>query len=306
MRSTEADGDRIGRSTPDGFITEYGIQSSPARAPSSPAGTAALVALADAGRVVRFTAPLAPVVPASTPPSSAARVPLASRGRGDPSRRSGRGAVPRDGLPAAALREAARSEGEPAPGSVVSARLPLQIRVAAPGYATRARVFTVSSGGIQVAKRCIVPGPKSCATVRLSNRAVRVFGVLVVRDEVDVVRLCVLHHLTAGCERILVVDNGSSDGTTTVLRRLAKRTPLSWTFDPGPYLQDELMTGLAGEAVRAGAEDSAARRRRVLDGRGDLRTALASRLESGAVQVRRVDFVQRREQRAPEARGVLR
>ena len=75
-----------------------------------------------------------------------------------------------------------------------------------------------------------------------------------VRDEVDIVRLCVLHHLTAGCERILVVDNGSSDGTTTVLRRLAKRTPVSWTFDPGPYAQDELMTGLVGEAARAGAD----------------------------------------------------
>ena len=134
----------------------------------------------------------------------------------------------------------------------------------------------------------------------------RVFGVLVVRDEVDVVRLCVLHHLTAGCERILVVDNGSSDGTTTVLRRLAKRTPLSWTFDPGPYLQDELMTGLAGEAVRAGADwvlplDAD----EFWTGEADLRAALASRLESGAVQVRRVDFVQRREQQAPEARAVL-
>ena len=184
----------------------------------------------------------------------------------------------------------------------------LQIRVAAPGYATKVRVFTVSSRGIQVAKRCIPPGTKKLRKrVRLSKTgAVRVFGVLVVRDEVDVVRLCVLHHLTAGCERILVVDNGSSDGTTTVLRRLAKRTPLSWTFDPGPYLQDEFMTGLAGEAVRAGADwvlplDAD----EFWTGEADLRTALASRLQSGAVQVRRVDFVQRREQRAPEARAVL-
>ena len=134
----------------------------------------------------------------------------------------------------------------------------------------------------------------------------RVFGVLVVRDEVDIVRLCVLHHLTAGCERILVVDNGSSDGTTTVLRRLAKRTPVSWTFDPGPYAQDELMTGLVGEAARAGADwvlplDAD----EFWTGEADLRAALASRPDTGATQVRRVDFVQGREQRAPEARGVL-
>ena len=127
-----------------------------------------------------------------------------------------------------------------------------------------------------------------------------------VRDEVDIVRLCVLHHLTAGCERILVVDNGSSDGTTTVLRRLAKRTPLSWTFDPGPYAQDELMTGLVGEATRAGADwvlplDAD----EFWTGEADLRAALGSRLDSGATEVRRVDFVQSREQRAPEARGVL-
>ena len=66
----------------------------------------------------------------------------------------------------------------------------------------------------------------------------RVFGILVVRNAVDAVRLCVLHHLCVGCERILVVDNGSSDGTTTVLRRLQTGTPLSFTgaIAPAPEL----------------------------------------------------------------------
>jgi Glycosyl transferase family 2 len=135
---------------------------------------------------------------------------------------------------------------------------------------------------------------------------VRIFGLLVVRDEVDILRLCVLHHLTAGCERILVVDNGSSDGTGTVLRRLAKRTPLSWTVDPGPYRQDEFMTGLAHEAARAGADwilplDAD----EFWTSETDLETALEARPQSGAAEVGRVDLVQRREQLTPQPHGVL-
>ena len=79
-------------------------------------------------------------------------------------------------------------------------------------------------------------------------------GVLVVRDEVDVLRVCVLHHLFAGCERVLVLDNGSTDGTVTVLRRLAERLPLSWSSDAGPYRQAEFATGLASEAASLGAD----------------------------------------------------
>jgi hypothetical protein len=82
----------------------------------------------------------------------------------------------------------------------------------------------------------------------------RVFGVLVVRNAVDLVRVAVLHHLSLGIERVLVVDNGSSDGTTRVLRRLARRHPVSFTVDEGPFDQAELTTGLVHEAARAGAD----------------------------------------------------
>jgi glycosyltransferase involved in cell wall biosynthesis len=75
-----------------------------------------------------------------------------------------------------------------------------------------------------------------------------------VRNAVDVVRVCVLHHLTAGLERITVVDNGSSDGTTAVLRRLAERVPLRYSVDPGAYRQDEVFTELAREAAGQGAD----------------------------------------------------
>jgi hypothetical protein len=134
----------------------------------------------------------------------------------------------------------------------------------------------------------------------------RIFGVLLVRDEVDVVRMCVLHHLAAGCERIVAVDNGSSDGTATVLRRLAMRTPLSWTVDPSPYRQHELVTGLVHEASAAGADWIIP-----LDADefwvagGGLRDRLAEHLPDAAVRVGRVNFVQRREQRRISPRAVL-
>jgi hypothetical protein len=134
----------------------------------------------------------------------------------------------------------------------------------------------------------------------------RIFGVLVVRDEVDVIRLCVLHHLTVGCERILVLDNGSSDGTATVLRRLAARVPLSWSSDPGAYRQDELVTGLAHEAARRGA-------RWILPldadefwvALGGLGEALERPSGAGAVKVARDEFIQRRQQRHASPAGVL-
>jgi hypothetical protein len=83
---------------------------------------------------------------------------------------------------------------------------------------------------------------------------VRVHGVLVVRDGVGTVRAALLHHLSLGCERIHVVDNGSTDGTTTVLERLAARTPITWRSDLRPYDQSALTTELVHEAARAGAD----------------------------------------------------
>ncbi len=132
------------------------------------------------------------------------------------------------------------------------------------------------------------------------------FGVLVVRDEADIIRICVLHHLALGCERILVLDNGSTDGTTTVLRRLAARVPLSWTSDPGAYHQGEFVTGLAREARRAEADwilpldaDEFWIAPRGLD------HALDRSRQTGALRAERVEFVQRREQLRPDPRGLL-
>jgi hypothetical protein len=83
---------------------------------------------------------------------------------------------------------------------------------------------------------------------------VRVFAITCVRNSATTIRVCLLRLLSLGVERILVLDNGSTDATPTILRRMAKRYPVSVVRDDGPYRQDVLMTGLLHEAARAGAD----------------------------------------------------
>ena len=63
---------------------------------------------------------------------------------------------------------------------------------------------------------------------RSSQKSARVVpctaGVLIVRDALDVTPLVVAHHLRVGIERIHVIDDGSSDGTTEFLHEIARRT----------------------------------------------------------------------------------
>jgi xanthine/CO dehydrogenase XdhC/CoxF family maturation factor len=134
---------------------------------------------------------------------------------------------------------------------------------------------------------------------------VKITGITLVRDEADILRISLLHHLALGCDDILVVDNGSSDGTRRLLGRLSRRHPIAWTADDGPYRQAEITTELAREATRAGADwivpfdadefwwSSA----------GELRAALAAS-SAGVLRAPVVNFVQRRRQRRSSALAV--
>lgn len=83
----------------------------------------------------------------------------------------------------------------------------------------------------------------------------RIFGVSMVRDEDDIIGATITHHLALGCEHILVIDNGSTDGTPSALRKLAAATGrVSWSVDAGPYRQSDLLTGLARDATLRGAD----------------------------------------------------
>ncbi len=80
-----------------------------------------------------------------------------------------------------------------------------------------------------------------------------IWGISVVRNEVDIIRTNLLYHLSLGLERVLVIDNGSTDGTAHVLEELSRELPVTWRRIPGPFRQAEMTTELAREAFHGGA-----------------------------------------------------
>ncbi|WP_424464654.1 glycosyltransferase family 2 protein [Pseudoclavibacter helvolus] len=83
----------------------------------------------------------------------------------------------------------------------------------------------------------------------------RIWAIAMVKNEVDVIAALVEHIFTQDFDAMLIVDNGSTDGTLEVLRELAGRYPLFVGIDAEVgYFQDQKMSAL-GRAVRlAGAE----------------------------------------------------
>src|SRR5918998_507336 len=122
-----------------------------------------------------------------------------------------------------------------------------------------------------------------------------VYGISMIRNEADIVRLNVLYHSKLGIDRRLIVDNGSTDGTDRVLRELSERDPrVRWTRDEGPYKQSEIHTELAREAYRDGADwvvQVDADEFWYAPG-GNLKAILA-RSEAGVLRGRGPEFIQR-------------
>jgi hypothetical protein len=84
---------------------------------------------------------------------------------------------------------------------------------------------------------------------------VKVTAVMLVRDEADLIAPVVRYHRTHLADEVLVVDNGSSDWTRDELARLARSDPaVRWRVDDGPYVQDVILSDLAREAHRGGAD----------------------------------------------------
>ena len=81
-----------------------------------------------------------------------------------------------------------------------------------------------------------------------------VFGISIVRNEADILRVNILHHISVGIDRFIIIDNDSSDGTRQVLHALSAEHPIDWTRCRGAFLQSELTTELAREAFLRGAD----------------------------------------------------
>jgi predicted O-methyltransferase YrrM len=125
----------------------------------------------------------------------------------------------------------------------------------------------------------------------------RVFGLMLVRNEADILRTNLLHHFALGIEQFLVVDNGSTDETALVLREMAKTGRVEWIGEPGPFSKVTIATELAREAYLKGADWVIP-----VDAdefwhvpRGGLLEILGES-NAGSLRVRVVNFVQRREQ----------
>jgi hypothetical protein len=84
----------------------------------------------------------------------------------------------------------------------------------------------------------------------------RLIGITMVRNEVDVIECFVRHNLGV-LDGLAVVDHGSFDGTSEVLAKLkAEGLPLQITYDADPaYRQSQTMTRLARQALASDAAD---------------------------------------------------
>lgn len=81
------------------------------------------------------------------------------------------------------------------------------------------------------------------------------FGVTMVKDELDVIEYTLRHLVGAGVDEIIVADNMSTDGTRELLAELADELPVTVVDDLEPaYYQSDKMTRLVRNAAVAGAD----------------------------------------------------
>jgi hypothetical protein len=73
----------------------------------------------------------------------------------------------------------------------------------------------------------------------------RVVMTLFVRDEADIIGELVRYHLDQGVHAFAVIDNGSTDGTTEILRRRDLAEHVHLTYEPQNVSQEDSVTGLA-------------------------------------------------------------
>lgn len=134
-----------------------------------------------------------------------------------------------------------------------------------------------------------------------------IYGLYMVRNEADIIHINVLYHLSLGLDRILIADNGSTDGTDEILQQLsAQDSRVQWSRDHGSFLPSRIATGLARQAHEEGADwvvpvdaDEFWHVRG-----GDLRGFLRGS-NAGVLQAQVTNFVQRRSQKRSSSDALL-
>ena len=82
----------------------------------------------------------------------------------------------------------------------------------------------------------------------------KVVGLYLVRNEVDIIETNLRHHLTTVLDEAIVVDNGSTDGTFELLVELAGELPLLLASETGHVYQSGRVTRMARFAAQQGAD----------------------------------------------------
>ena len=78
----------------------------------------------------------------------------------------------------------------------------------------------------------------------------KLIATLLVRDEADVIRATIEHHLAQGVELIIAMDNGSVDGTLEILREYESAGQVELSTQPDhDYRQSEWVTQMARRAA---------------------------------------------------------
>lgn len=79
---------------------------------------------------------------------------------------------------------------------------------------------------------------------------------VMVRDEADIIRPMIEHHLEQGVDIIIVTDNGSTDGTAEILQEFADRGLLELRHDPTHRKQQaSVVTAMARDAASVHGAD---------------------------------------------------
>ena len=134
-----------------------------------------------------------------------------------------------------------------------------------------------------------------------------IFGVMMVRNEEDILRVNLLHHLALGIDHVLVVDNGSTDRTRAILEEFAGTGRVHAFSREGRFRQSDTTTEFAREAFLRGATwvvPIDADEFWDVPG-GSLHDVLDDCADAGALEVEVINFVQQRSQEMFDTRALL-